>query len=190
MRRGFKKEANEIAIEVRGELGLSDHNPLDPWRLARLLEIPVMPLSEFANSSEYCFHHFTVVETEAFSAVTVFDGNKRIIVHNDLHSRPRQVSNLTHEAAHGLLHHTPSPALDANGCRNWDDEIEKEAEYLAGALLVTESAALFFARRKIPLHIAARQLGISTSMVSYRLNVTGALKRTQRSFRKRHRTVS
>lgn len=177
MRYGFKKEANEIAKEVRRELGLSVYEPLDPWELTTLLEIPVLTLSEFETNSEQSVHHFTNVEAAAFSAVTVFYGNKRVIIHNDSHSRPRQVSNLAHEAAHGLLHHQPSPALDVNGCREWDEEIEKEAEYLAGALLVTEDAALQIARKRVPVRAAAQQLGVSQQMVTYRLNVTGARKR-------------
>ena len=34
MRRGFKTQANQIAREVRGELGLGPTDPLDPWKLA------------------------------------------------------------------------------------------------------------------------------------------------------------
>jgi hypothetical protein len=34
LRRGFKSEANDIAREIRGELGLKLVDPLDPWRLA------------------------------------------------------------------------------------------------------------------------------------------------------------
>lgn len=183
MRYGFKKEANETAKEVRKELGLNFHDALDPWKLMNLLEIPVMTLTEFGNAYAPCVHHFANVEADAFSAVTVFCGNKRLVVHNDTHSRPRQVSNLTHEAAHGLLHHQPFPALDPNGCREWDDNIEKEAEYLAGALLVTEEAALQIVREGISTHNAAQRLGVSQQMVIYRINVTGARRRVLRVVR-------
>lgn len=180
MRRGFKKEANELAKEVRAELGLGDYDPLDPWALTALLGIPVLKLSEFREDSQLCVDHFTSIEADAFSAITVFRGSRRLIVHNDAHTRPRQVSNLTHEVAHGLLHHVPVPAMDALGCRQWEDEVEKEAEYLAGALLVTDNAALRVVRRYIPLATAARELGISTGMLSYRLNVSGARSRVRR----------
>src|SRR5579859_3730759 len=43
MRRGFKKEANEIALEIRAELGLGPRAPLDPWKLAQHLLIPLIP---------------------------------------------------------------------------------------------------------------------------------------------------
>ena len=187
MRRGFKKEANEIATEIRDELGLGHLDPLDTFQLTDLLEIPVVPLGEFEDASELCFDHFTNVEADAFSAVTVFDGSKRIIVHNHSHSQPRQVSNLTHEVAHALLHHQPSPALDETGCRKWDEEIEREAEYLAGALLVTEAAALHIVRNQVSLRAASLMLGVSQQMVRYRINVTGAEKRVRYSKRKHGR---
>ena len=180
MRRGFKKEAKELAVDVRSELGLGDHDPLDPWALMTLLDIPVLTLSEFQNESQLCVHHFTTTEVDVFSAVTVFHGSRRLIVHNDAHARSRQVSNLTHEAAHGLLHHTPAPAMDELGCRQWNDEAEKEAEYLAGALLVPDNAALRIVRKDLPLPTVAEQLGISTGMLSYRLNVSGARTRVRR----------
>jgi hypothetical protein len=43
LRRGFKTEANDIAREIRGELGLRDVEPLDPWKLAAALEVRVIP---------------------------------------------------------------------------------------------------------------------------------------------------
>ena len=43
LRRGFKTEANDIAREIRQELGLGLADPLDPWVLAAQLEIPWCP---------------------------------------------------------------------------------------------------------------------------------------------------
>ena len=181
MRRGFKKEANEIAVGVRSELGLTSASPLDPWRLASYLEIPVLALSEFRRVAAGCTAHFSAVEPDAFSAVTVFDGSRRLIVHNDMHATTRQASNLAHELAHGLLLHPPAPALDARGCRDWDDDIEQEANWLAGALLVSEAAALAIARKKTSLGVAANQYGVSLAMIRFRLNVTNAYVRTKYS---------
>jgi hypothetical protein len=48
-RRGFKTEANSIALEVRGELGLRPFDPLDPHVLAEWLEIPIWTLSEMCS---------------------------------------------------------------------------------------------------------------------------------------------
>ena len=82
-------------------------------------------------------------EPHLFSAVPVFIGPSRTIFHNDAHSPARQNSNLAHELAPGLLHHPPTPALDDKGNRNWNLNIEGEAGYLSGALLVTEAARVW-----------------------------------------------
>lgn len=180
LRRGFKTEATSTAGEVRTELGLSPVDRLDPLDLANWLDIPVISLSELADRHSP-IRHLLDVEPKAFSAVTVFRGIERTIVHNDAHSAGRQNSNLAHELAHGLLMHPPTPALDDRGCREWNQDIEDEAGWLAGCLLVTEDAALKIARGHWTKEYAADQLGASLPMIQFRLNATGAFKRVARA---------
>ncbi|MFF7473400.1 ImmA/IrrE family metallo-endopeptidase [Streptomyces sp. NPDC008092] len=179
-RRGFKTEANSLALEVRSELHLGALDRLDPFVLADHLAIPVIDLSSMATASQGAVHLLTR-EPDAFSAVTVFAGLKRTIVHNDGHSKGRISSNITHEASHGLLHHRPTPALDDRGCRLWDQDIEDEAQFLAGALLVSEDAALAVARGRFTKPEAAVRFGVSEKMIQYRLNMTGAVGRVERA---------
>lgn len=178
---GFKTEANDLAREVRRDLGLKLAEPLDPWRLAEYVEIPVIPLSLLHGVPLWAARELTLSDPSAFSAVTVFRGSKRVIIHNDTHSRGRQANNLCHEVSHGLLLHPPTPALDDRGCRDWDDTIEAEATWLAGALLITEEAALTIVRTALPLNLAAERYGVSRAVVQFRLNVTGARKRVRGS---------
>ena len=180
-RRGFKSEANATAREIRAELGLKDLDKLDPWALATHLLVPVEPLSDYARDAPLAVHHFTAVDSGAFSACTVFDGARRKIVHNDAHLPGRQASNVTHELSHALLLHPPTPALDDRGCRQWNQNIEDEAQWLAGALLLTEDAALSIVRQNASVSAAADHFGISEQMVTYRLNVTGARTRVARA---------
>ncbi|MDP9340548.1 MAG: ImmA/IrrE family metallo-endopeptidase [Actinomycetota bacterium] len=181
-RRGFKKEANEIAAETRAELDLSPYDQLDPRILAGWLEIPVIGLSALVPEAPAVTHLLTD-ELEVFSAVTVFASTERTIVHNDGHSHTRQVSNLAHELAHALLLHPPTPALDNNGCRHWNQDIEDEASWLAGCLLVPEAAAMAIAKGRWTLPAAARNFGVSVAMIRYRLNATGAVRRVARAAR-------
>ncbi len=180
-RRGFKSEANEIARDVRDELGLQQLDRLDPNLLARHLAVPILPLSQLRSLAEEPVEYLLCKEPEAFSAVTVFCGSRRTIVHNDAHSRGRQSSNVTHELAHALLLHDPSPPLDHRGCRIWDPNIEDEAQWLAGALLITEEAALWIVRGGMSGVSAAEHFGVSEKMVIYRTNVTGARRRVARA---------
>jgi Zn-dependent peptidase ImmA (M78 family) len=61
--------------------------------------------------------------------------------------------------------HPAAPALDANGCRYWDQSVEDEANWLAGALLVSEEAALQVVRRGPSLQEAAAEYGTSVDMM-------------------------
>jgi Zn-dependent peptidase ImmA (M78 family) len=185
LRWGFKSEANTIARDIRRELGLSAADPLDPWRLAAHLHIPVVNLSSMRAEAEDAVLHFTRKDPEAFSAVTVFRGYKRIIVVNDSHSRGRRASNIAHELAHSLLWHEPSPAFRGDGVREWNAEQEEEAQWLAGALLISEEAAFSIVRRCLSLADAAKLYGMSIDMVRGRINVTGARKRAELAARRR-----
>ena len=184
MRRGFKSEANAIAREVREELSLSRTSPLNVWRLAGHLNIPVIPLSSFRGRAPKAAELFLNGGAGSFSGVTVFRGSKRTIVFNDAHILGRQASDIGHELSHGLLLHTPSSAVDGRGCRLWHRNIEDEANWLSGALLVPEEAALLIVRRGWSLSEAAGKYGVTQAMVRYRINVTGARKRVQRMRRK------
>lgn len=179
-RRGFKSEANEIVAEVRRELGLSLFDRLDPHLLGTWLNIPIIGLSDFVAEAP-AVRYLLDSEPEVFSAVTVFAGAHRTIVHNDSHAWVRQVSNLTHELSHALLLHPPTPALDNKGCRHWNQDIEDEANWLSGALLVPEAATMAIAKgRWSNMAVAAHHFGVSQHMIRYRLNATGAMRRVQR----------
>jgi Zn-dependent peptidase ImmA (M78 family) len=181
-RRGFKTEANALAADVRGELGLGLFEALDPHALAAWLEIPIIRLSEFVDEAP-AVAYLLEVEQDVFSAVTVFAGSRRTIVHNDAHAPTRQHSNLTHELAHGLLLHPPTPALDNIGCRHWDQDIEDQASWLGGALLVPEPAAMAIAKGRWTIESAAQHFAVSPAMIRFRLNATGATRRVERSRR-------
>ena len=180
LRWGFKSEAAALASEVRAELGLGQFGHLDPRQLAQYLSIHVVPLSDFVSTVQGA-EHFLSVERNSFSALTVFFGHRRMIVHNDSHSEPRQNSNLAHELAHALLRHEPAAALDiGTGCRDWNDTKEQEAQWLAGELLVTSDMALAVVRGRLTRSQAMNRFGVSEAMLTWRINKTGAAKRVAR----------
>ena len=180
MRRGFKTEANAIAREVRAELYLARTSPLDVWRLANHLEIPVIPLSSFHKTAPDAASLFLNGGQGMFSGVTVFRGPRRMIVFNDAHVPGRQSNDVAHELSHGLLLHTPTAAIDGRGCRVWDKEAEAEANWLSGALLVPEEAAIHIVKRGWSNRVAAARYGVTPKMIQYRINVTAARTRVQR----------
>ncbi len=180
MKRGFKTEANQIAREVRTELSVSSTSRLDVSRLADHLDIPLIPLSSFCEEAPKATELFLNGGEGVFSGVTVFQGHRRTVVFNDAHSPGRQSNDIGHELAHGLLHHPPTAAVDDRGCRLWDRDLEEEADWLSGALLIPEEAALSIVRRGLSLEQAAKIYGVSRRLIQFRINVTGAKKRLQR----------
>ena len=174
LRRGFKSEATALASELRRELGLGPFDRLDPFALANHLDVPVLPLTDLAATCAEA-EHFITQEPEAFSAMTVFEGRRRVIVYNDTHSPARQNSSIAHELGHCVLHHTPAPALDPlTGCRDWRDDHEQEADWMAGELLVTRKMALAIARGRVTFDDALQRLAVSPDMLNWRMNMTGA----------------
>jgi uncharacterized protein DUF955 len=183
-RRGFKREAHELAAEVRGDLGLGPLDRLEPPLLLESLAIPAIPLSDHTGLIPDAVDQLSVVDPGAFSAATVFCGTMRVIVYNDAHHPGRQSSDLTHEAAHALLHHAPAPAFDPVGCRHLDQDQEDEARFLGAALLVTEEAAMNVVRRRLPEREAAARYGVTPKLLRYRINITGARSRVARAGRR------
>ena len=84
MKRGFKTSAEQIAQEARAELSLDGSGRLDPLLLAEQLGIPVFTIGQVARlvPRNSFAHFFAVVDPDSFSAVTVFHGYKRFIIHN------------------------------------------------------------------------------------------------------------
>ncbi|WP_047540080.1 ImmA/IrrE family metallo-endopeptidase [Methylotenera versatilis] len=180
LRRGFKSEANQIARQIRDELGLKYFDPLNPLELASYLEIKVIPISNFGEDAPAAIKHFKFDGKYEFSAATIFSGTERLILHNDSHTAGRQSSNISHELSHSLLHHPKAAPLNDLGCRNWDNTIESEADWLGGALLISEEAALKIARENLPLRAAANLYGVTEQMIRFRLNVTGSKQRVSK----------
>ncbi len=183
LRRGFKKEAHDHARELRSEMGIKKHEPLSSWKLAKHLEIPVLSLSEFYSELPKEVKYLKEKNRECFSAITVFLGMRRLIVHNDAHHLFRQSANIAHEISHAILRHRPTAPFDENGCRNFNKEIEEEANWLGPALLISEEAAQHILKQQMSIDSAAQYYCASTKVVEMRLNVTGARIRHNRKSR-------
>lgn len=175
-RSGFKKAAEELALEVRKEINLSEFDRLDPRLLAEHYGIPVVELAELLEdgAKTESISQLTVVTESEFSAMTIFDGPARLIVVNTAHTGGRQSNSTAHELAHMLLEHEPQQSIIVGGCRKWNAKMEDEADWLAGELLVPRIAALDIVRRRTPVRLAAQAYGVSHKLMSWRLNHSGA----------------
>ena len=174
LRRGFKAECDAYSREFRAELSLAPHDPLCPWALAKHFEIPVIALSALGPSIPTEVRFLKSVGRDFFSAVTIFVGQRRAILHNDGNARTRQASDVAHELAHAILMHPPTPLFNDIRSRTVDKVVEAEAQWLGPALLISAEAALHIARSGVAAAVAARKYGVSESLLCMRLNVTGA----------------
>lgn len=175
--RGFKAYANKIALEVREELGLESHDALCPWDLAAHLEIPVTTLQALANANPRLAGHVDYLarrQPRVFSAITLFDGPKRFIIHNHGHAPTRQRSDLAHELAHALLRHPPHPLFCSRGQRIYNRILEAEAAWLGPVLLVPNEAAQLVVARGMSEDAAVRHFGVSRDLLKFRLRMSGA----------------
>jgi hypothetical protein len=191
VRRGFATEAERLAALVRGELGLDVHDRLDPCRLADEYGVPIAPITDlFAEGADPAsIHQVTVVDPGCFSAGTVLVGASRLIIFNPVHAPGRLANSLAHELAHLLLEHEPGLAIGPGGCRVWDQEMEDEADLLAATLLVPRDAALACARAGLPHVIGAARFGVSTDLMRWRTDHSGAARQAQAAARQRGRTL-
>jgi Zn-dependent peptidase ImmA (M78 family) len=182
VKRGFKTHAERIATGMRVELDLNDDARLEPLELAEYLSIPVFNLRETSRTAPKSSfsQFFAVTDPDSFSAVTIFQGYKRVIVHNENHHPNRQASNLAHEVSHSLLEHEPTPVISANGQRYWDAQVEEEATWLGAALLVPRAGALSMAKSDWTVQDIAAHYGVSVSLCRWRIAQTGIAYQVQR----------
>ena len=182
MRRGFKSNAEQIAAEIRAELSLDDKDRMDALRLAEHLAIPVFTIRHFSklDSPNSFVRYFSTIDPDSFSAVTVFDGYKRFIIHNENHHPHRQASNLTHEISHTILEHEPTPVADGHGRRYWNREVEEEANWLGAALLVPRTGALEMVKTHTSIAQIASHFGVSESLCQWRIRQSGIDKQAER----------
>lgn len=180
MRRGFKKDARELAAEIRSELGLDEFAPLDAFELARHLDIPVWDLSSYRVQVPNAVAVLGSEEAGAFSAMLVFDGLYRVIVYNDAHAQTRQQADVSHELAHALLLHRPQPRT-CGAAPHFDCEQEEEAKWLGAVLLVSDEYCVNSVKNGVALSAAAAALGVSPSLMRWRINMSGAHQRAARA---------
>lgn len=182
MKRGFKAGAERIADETRSELCLDETERFDPLSLARHLAIPVLTLANLAvlapgNSFE---HYFSVMDLDSFSAVTVFRGTRRLIVHNENHHPNRQASDLSHELSHTLLEHLPTPVAGKDGRRYWNPEVEEEAAWLGAALLLPRNGILRMVKAGCSVIDIAASYAVSESLCMWRIRQSGVHQQAER----------
>lgn len=175
--RGFKAEAERFALSLRAELDLAVTDALDPFALTKHLEIPAISVEELqrhgANSRS--ISRLTSARS-GFSALTICEGTRKLIVYNPRHAPTRRANSMLHEVSHVVLEHPPAPALGTGGCRYWDSRLEAEADWQAAALLVPRDGAFAWLQAGNSIADGATNFGVSEALFRWRANHTGIVR--------------
>lgn len=178
-KRGFKSNSEKISLDYRKTLGLQQHEPLSACDLANHLKIKIVtPKNIFPAKSE----SLRILSTSNnWSALTMpCKSGSRIIILNDKHSKARQESDLMHEIAHVILNHETSSSKKLDGfdilLRDYNEEQEKEAEWLGACLQLPRYALLYHLNKNHKTQEISVIFNASEQMVKYRINSTGVKK--------------
>jgi Zn-dependent peptidase ImmA (M78 family) len=185
-RREFKMWAEETALSVREELSLSSAAPLDPFKLAEWLSVPVVVPEELHRLPDECKDRLLIEHSNNWSAVTITIGKEHLIVLNSARAVVQRKIDLAHELAHVILHHESSDQFATPGgiiaLRIYSNEEEEEACWLAACLLLPRDALFYIRRRGLTDEEACAEYGITEATLRFRCRVRGdvRLRRTKR----------
>lgn len=186
MARWTQKLMREVAQEEREALGLAVTDKLDPYQLADEHGIPVYTLTELRDweLSEEAHSHFFANTTGTWSAALVPLGSSRLIIENDGHAEVRRRASVAHELGHHLLEHAFAEALlGGNHERLFDKTDEKQANFMAGELLIPDGAAFKAAYARWSNAQVADAYGVSERFAQ--MQMKGARVVAERTVKKR-----
>ena len=188
-RRGFKTWCENVSLQHRKDLGLSQTDPIDLWNLAKKQGVIVWKANEVPGIDKDTLYVLTKEDPESWSALTLMEHGKRLIILNPASVPSRMNSDLAHELSHLIIGHdgtridiTPDNLLMLH---NYGKQHESEATWLAGCLLLPRSALLHIRRISMSIEETCRIYGISKDMLLFRINVTGV----DRQLRSKERTI-
>lgn len=175
----------DVAKEERTGLGLGATDPFDPYALAREHGIAVYSLSSLREFGLGATAHsqFTIRDSAAWSAALVPFGQARIIIENESHALVRRRSNIAHELGHHLLEHAFDGVIfGEDHKRQFNEQQEKQATFMAGELLIPLAAAERMAFDGWDNARVAEQYGVSEQFAQ--MQMKGQRVRAQRAAQK------
>lgn len=187
MRRGFKTEAKNLALELRAEIGLDAHTPFDPYVFASEYGITVVQLSDLDGAAR---DHFLRADGSALSGALIPHGTGVVILENDAQPLTRRRTTMCHKLAHVVLEHQFGVSLSDERKCGLGGVQEAEADWLSGEILIPNEGAFRLARENASDEEAADTYGVSLALARWRMNHSGARKVMERARAKRSKTPS
>jgi len=175
--RGFKSWAERTSQNFRRDFGLEPDSPLEPVLLAKHLDVRLCTPTDIPGLPQAVLDQLLKHDTSGWSAVSLYQGDRGLVIYNPAHSRGRQSSDIMHELAHVVLDHKPATVILSHDgslvMRSYDQKQEDEANWLAWCLLLPRDALIRCARGGFDVEVIADRYGVSKTLVNFRLRVTG-----------------
>lgn len=184
MKRGFKANSERIALTFRSELHVAVDAALPARGLASHLGITILTPYNIPDITADIIDPICNSPGGGFSAVTIPVDDRKIVIHNPVHSAARQESDLMHEIAHIVcMHKYEAVSLYQSHAllvRIYNPEHEEEAKYLGGCLQAPREALIRHMLRGKSVGQIAELLGASEDLIQFRLNCTGVRRQLRR----------
>jgi Zn-dependent peptidase ImmA (M78 family) len=185
LERGFKARCENISGDMRNKVGLKAGEPLYSRKLAEHLGVEIIELADLQHLEDDSKQFLASEEGNEWSAVTVANSKRIIVVVNPTHPDARKSSSLMHELAHVILVHDPGKVYitpEKFALRDYNEKQETEADWLAGSLLLPRVAFELMASRGVTKTAALSQYQVSSELFEYRKRMTG-IRKQYRSFK-------
>jgi Zn-dependent peptidase ImmA (M78 family) len=175
--RGFKTWAERTSANLRKELGLSGFDPLPPKLLADYLEVRLCTPRDVPNITQDVLDQLLEHDPWGWSAVSVFQPDRTVVIFNPRRSGGRRASDIMHELAHIILDHRPATIVMSHDgsfvMRSYDEKQEGEANWLGWCLLLPREALLRCLRRGLSEIEIADTYGVTETLANFRIRMTG-----------------
>lgn len=180
----FPAQDENVSAQRRRRLHLQPYDPLEASALAAELGVIAKTPQEIPGVGPETLRVLLHDDPDSWSAVTISEGGKDLVILNPSHRGGRPNSNLMHELSHLLLGHKPGQTfISGDGeliLSAYNKPQEDEASWLAGALLLPRPALLHIHRRRLPEADVIQRYNVSADMLRYRANVTGVDRQMKR----------
>lgn len=185
LKRGFKSESEKNSVAIRGALGVNINERICCFQLLEYLGVKYFSVDEFDSHFGSCADMVHTCSKgngqKEFSAILFRKDEGDFVIYNPFHSSQRIRSTITHEASHMLCEH---PFIQGKYgshflFRDHPREMEDEANWLAGCILIPSKGMEWAVRNKMGIPHIAKHFDVSEQLARWRYNMLGMAKRSK-----------
>lgn len=167
-------------MRYRKKLGVSAEDALPYKELANDLGAILWTPADVPGLDDQTLRQLLLAGAGSWSAVTIELDSRHVVVVNPAQHERRIPNSIVHELAHIILGHAPARVDVSEDGHLWlttyGRDQEREADWLAAALLLPRDGLLSQFSRCRDVESTAAKFEVSVELVRWRLNATGVLR--------------